>query len=79
MRMFDYEKAAQAAGLSQGQLEELCRLVREEFPHDEMMYELHVLRACMAIQEGYLTIDEALAPDEPRPAVTPVPRERTPS
>jgi len=85
MRMFDYARAAQEAGLSEAQLGELCRLVREEFPHDEMMYELHVLRACMAIAEGRVTIEDALKPDptvrrrHPSAAVTPVPRARTPS
>ena len=68
MEHFDYEKQAAEAGLSRGDLELLCRLVRQEFPSDEMMYELHVLRACMAIKDGYWTVDDlrkeacALAP-----------------
>ena len=58
MRYYDYERIAREAGISAGDLERLCRLIRQEFPHDDMMYELHVLRACMAIKDGYWTVDE---------------------
>ena len=60
MRYFDYEKVAREAHLSSDQLNALCRLIRKEFPTDDMLYELHVLRVCMAIKQGALTIDEAL-------------------
>ena len=56
MRYFNYEREAAEAGLSAQELEMLCRLIREEFPTDEMMCELHVLRACMAIKDGYWTV-----------------------
>jgi hypothetical protein len=29
-------------------------------PHDPMLAELHILRACMAIKNGRLTVEEAL-------------------
>ena len=60
MRYFDYEKVAREAHLSSDQLNALCHLIRKEFPTDDMLYELHVLRVCMAIKQGALTIDEAL-------------------
>ena len=60
MRYFDYEKVAREAHLSSDQLKALCHLIRKEFPTDDMLYELHVLRVCMAIKQGALTIDEAL-------------------
>ena len=63
MRYFDYEKAAREAKIPAERLAELRRTVREEFPRDEMMCELHLLRACMAIQQGLLTIEEALKPE----------------
>ena len=64
MEYFDYETVAKEAGIPPGKLNELRKIVRQEFPQDEMMYELHLLRACMAIQQGYLTIDEALRSEE---------------
>ena len=60
MRYFDYESVARAAGIPDGKLDELCRRVREEFPTDDMLYELHVLRACMAIRDGPITLEDAL-------------------
>ena len=58
MDYFDCKKEATEAGLSKEDLELLCHLIRQEFPADQMMYELHVLRACMAIKDGYWTVDE---------------------
>ncbi|MBI4802110.1 MAG: hypothetical protein HY796_06265 [Elusimicrobia bacterium] len=60
MRYFNYEAAAREAGISDSQLAALSQLMRQEFPKDDMLYELHVLRACMAVRGGYLTIAEAL-------------------
>ncbi len=64
MEYFDYESVAKQAGIPPDKLNELRKLVRQEFPQDDMMYELHLLRACMAIQEGHVTIDEALRSEE---------------
>ncbi len=60
MRYFDYEQMAREAHIPADKLNELARAIREEFPKDQMMYELHVLRACMAVRNGILTIEEAL-------------------
>ena len=60
MRYFDYETIAQRAGIPEEKLKELCKLVRQEFPRDNMMYELHLLRACQSISEGHITLDEAI-------------------
>ena len=64
MRFFDCEKIAREAKISPDKLEKLRRLIRQEFPRDEMMYELHLLRACMAIKKGALTVEEALGPEQ---------------
>jgi hypothetical protein len=58
---FDIETAAKSAGLNAGELQRLRELMQREFPDDPMMQDLHVLRACMAIGEGRLTLAEALA------------------
>jgi len=63
MRYFDYEQVAREAKIPADKLTELCRLVRQEFPWDEMMYELHVLRACLAIRDGHVTLEEVLRPE----------------
>lgn len=60
MNYFDYKKIAGQAGIPQDKFEGLCASIGREFPEDQMMYELHMLRACMAIKEGLVTIDEAL-------------------
>ena len=60
MRYFDYEKAAREAGITEEQLKEVCASIRREFPKDDMMYELHVLRACAAVRDGRASLDDVL-------------------
>ena len=62
MSYFDYEGVAREARIPTEKLEELRHLIREEFPRDEMMYELHLLRACMAVRNGVVTLQQALSP-----------------
>ena len=63
MRYFDYESVAREAGITGPQLEELRGLIKQEFPKDQMMYGLHLLRACMVIRKGVSSLEEALKPD----------------
>ena len=60
MRHFDYESVAREAGISSEDLAEICRLVRQDFPSDDMLYELHVLRACMAVNDKRYTLEQIL-------------------
>jgi hypothetical protein len=60
MKYFDYEKVAREAGISADNLNRLARFFFQEESNDPMLAELHTLRACMAIKEGHLTIEEAL-------------------
>ncbi len=62
MHYFDCENVACEAHIPPEKLDELSHVIRQDFPRDEMMYELHLLRACMAIREGVLTLEEALRP-----------------
>lgn len=57
---FDLDTAAKSADLSDADLQRLRDLMRREFPDDPMMQDLHVLRACMAISDGRVTLAEAL-------------------
>lgn len=42
---FDYRKIAREMKIPASTLKKIEREVKREFPHDKMMYELHVLRA----------------------------------
>ena len=63
--MFDYRTAAREAGITDEQLARLLEMMRADFPHDEMMVELHVVRACETVLEGEATIEEILAETSP--------------
>ncbi len=60
MRYFDYEKLARQVKIPARKLARLRALIRREFPNN-MLFELHMLRVCMSIHDGHVTIDEALA------------------
>jgi len=61
MEYFDYEEAAREAGLSADALRKIVDGARREFPADDMMFELHVLRTCMAIRQGWVTVQQTVA------------------
>jgi len=60
MRYFDYNKVAKEAGIPPDKMAKLLSAVREEFPKDDMMFELHMLRVCLAIRDGHVSVEEAL-------------------
>ncbi|MHC4198902.1 MAG: hypothetical protein ACYSU0_02860 [Planctomycetota bacterium] len=60
MRHFDYESVAREAGISAEDLAEISRLVRQDFPADDMLFELHVLRACMAVKDKRYSLQQTL-------------------
>ena len=62
MRYFDYDAVAREAKIPQDKLQRLAKTVRDEFPTDDMMYELHLMRICSAIRAGYVNMKEALHP-----------------
>ena len=62
MKYFDYESVAQQAGIQADKLASLQEMLRTEFPHDDMLFELHVLRACMAVRDGLIGLEELLSP-----------------
>lgn len=61
MRYFDYQSVAKEAGITPAQLSQIIERVRRDYPGDEMLCELHVLRACRAIQDRRVTIEQVLA------------------
>jgi len=60
MTYFDYTTVAKEAGITDRDLSLIEELMRSEFPHDEMMRDLHILRACMAVRDGRITVDQVL-------------------
>jgi hypothetical protein len=60
MEYFDYESAARQAHLSAQQLQLVKDAVRRDFPHDQMLFELHLLRACRALLDGAVTLADVL-------------------
>lgn len=65
MQYFDFEKVAREANIPKDTLAELCRMMRAEFPHDDMMYELHVLRACLAVRDGRIRVEDLMPSEQP--------------
>ena len=60
MHYFNFENVAKEAKIPKNGFEDLAKAVRAEFPRDEMMYELHLLRVCMSIQQGHVSLEEAI-------------------
>ena len=61
MEYFDYRNTAHEAGITDDQLARIVAMEEREFPDSQMMCELHVLRVCMAVRDGRITLDQALA------------------
>ncbi len=59
--MFDLEQAKIASGLSSEILARLEKKIREDFPDDAMMFELHFIRTLQALKEGTITLEQVLA------------------
>jgi mRNA-degrading endonuclease YafQ of YafQ-DinJ toxin-antitoxin module len=60
MKYFDFKSVAREAKIPEQKLRKLIDLIRKEFPNDPMMAELRALRACQAIRDGHVQIDEAI-------------------
>ncbi len=58
-KMFDVERLKVKSGLDSRKLALLDKKVRGEFKADEMMFELHYIRALRALQEGWINLEEA--------------------
>ena len=42
--MFDIETAFKESGLPLSEIDRIKKEIRKEFPNDDMMYELHIIR-----------------------------------
>jgi hypothetical protein len=57
---FDYIVVAKRCKISDEILKKLEDLERQEFPRDQMMFELHMLRMLRGIEQGFLKPEEIL-------------------
>ncbi len=57
---FDYLSAARQCNLTPDQVAALETLERQEFPQDQMMFELHMLRLIEQIRIGRLKLEDVL-------------------
>ena len=60
MDYFDYERVAREAGITPDELAQLEAATRLDYPGDQMLFELRMLRTCKAIRDGYCTVAQAL-------------------
>lgn len=64
MEIFDLERVKKESGLSPNELAPLEERIKAEFEGDEMMFELHLIRALKAIKEGWVSLREATTEGE---------------
>ena len=57
---FDYLAVAIECHITQEHVEALESVVRQDFPDDQMMFELHMLRMLNQIRAGHLKVEEVL-------------------
>lgn len=58
---FDYPPVAREARISEADLAAIEARVRKDYPTDQMMFELRMLRTCRAVQTGAATVAYALS------------------
>lgn len=57
---FDYHAVARECRLTRDQVEALEAVERGEFPEDQMMFELHMLRMLEQIRAGRIKLEDIL-------------------
>lgn len=62
--MINIEDILKKKGLSQNQIDIVKREVRKEFPDDEMMYELHLIRLAHSLVNGYCLPEDLFQEEE---------------
>ncbi|MHA2033549.1 MAG: hypothetical protein ACW99Q_29630 [Candidatus Kariarchaeaceae archaeon] len=57
--IYDVEAAFKKSGLSKAEIQRIKHQVRKDFPNDDMMYELHIIRILNAMRKGYWKLDDS--------------------
>lgn len=66
-KFFDYPSVAREAGVSPADLAVIESQTRADYPNDQMMFELRMLRTCQSILDGFATVRQAITPDSKVP------------
>jgi len=66
--MFDLEKIKKDSDLTVKQLRHIEEIIKQDYPYDEMMFELHFLRVIKAIKKGWITIEYLFAESHSYPS-----------
>ena len=57
--MYDINAAYKKSGLTKREFEKIKSEVRADFPNDDMMFELHVIRILNAIKRGHWLLESS--------------------
>ena len=57
---FSYQQAATEASINAEQLAMIEKMFRIDYPDDDMLFELHILRVCHAVRDGRGSLDVIL-------------------
>jgi hypothetical protein len=57
--IYDVETAFKKSGLSPAVIQKIKLQVRKDFPNDDMMYELHIIRILNAMKKGYWKVGDS--------------------
>ena len=55
-----YRQPATEAGINAEQLAMIEKMFRMDYPDDDMLFELHMLRVCQAVKDGRASLDVIL-------------------
>ena len=58
--IFDYESLEKQLNLPEETVKRIRKVVRKEFPEDDMMYELHLVRIYNSLKNRRITIEDIL-------------------
>jgi hypothetical protein len=67
---FDYQSVAREPGIAEADLAAIEDIARKDYPGDQMMFELRMLRTCRAIKEGQATVADALRGEDDNPSAS---------
>jgi hypothetical protein len=65
---FDYPAVAREAGIGAADLRAIIHIFEADYPHDLMLRELHILRACNAVKAGRVALADILRESPPASA-----------
>jgi hypothetical protein len=57
---FDYAAVAATARISEGDLAAIEAVLSAEYPTDQMVFELRMLRICRAIKDGFASVGDVI-------------------